>query len=217
MGKVNPREIGIILDLLEEMYPQAGCALDHQDPFQLLVATVLSAQTTDISVNKVSGELFGRFGSPSQLAKADPEEVAGIIKTIGLNKTKSKNIVALSKILVEKYQGSVPSAYEDLITLPGVGRKTANVVRSVAFNQDCIAVDTHVFRVSNRIGLAQGKTPLAVEEGLMKVVPKARWSRTHHSLIFHGRSICYARNPRCEICPLQNYCYHFKLNSVRVK
>ncbi|MDX9889047.1 MAG: endonuclease III [Anaerovoracaceae bacterium] len=217
MTSIDIQEIGIILDILEEMYPQAKCALDHQDPFQLLVATVLSAQTTDISVNKVSGQLFEKFGSPFLLAKADSDEVAGIIKTIGLNKTKSKNIVALSKLLVEKYQGDVPSSYEELLTLPGVGRKTANVVLSVAFNQDCIAVDTHVFRVANRIGLTHGKTPLAVEEGLMKVVPKARWSRTHHSLIFHGRSICYARKPACEICPLQNYCYHFKLNSGRVK
>lgn len=215
MGKLSPSEITKILDILEEMYPEAQCALDHQDAFQLLVATVLSAQTTDVSVNKVTGELFERFGTPFLLAKADPEEVAGIIKTIGLNKTKSKNIVALAKILVEKYHGIVPESYDDLITLPGVGRKTSNVVRSVAFNQDCIAVDTHVFRVANRIGITKGKTPLAVEEGLMKVVPKNRWSRTHHSLIFHGRSICNARKPKCEICPLQSSCQYFDLKSGR--
>lgn len=215
MGKLSPSEITKILDILEEMYPEAQCALDHQDAFQLLVATVLSAQTTDVSVNKVTGELFERFGTPFLLAKADPEEVAGIIKTIGLNKTKSKNIVALAKVLVEKYHGIVPESYDDLITLPGVGRKTSNVVRSVAFNQDCIAVDTHVFRVANRIGITKGKTPLAVEEGLMKVVPKNRWSRTHHSLIFHGRSICNARKPKCEICPLQSSCQYFDLKSGR--
>lgn len=215
MGKLSSSEITTILDLLEGMYPQAECALDHQDAFQLLVATVLSAQTTDVSVNRVTGELFKRFGNPFLLAKADPQEVAGIIKTIGLNKTKSKNIVALAKILVENYHGIVPESYDDLITLPGVGRKTANVVRSVAFNQDCIAVDTHVFRVANRIGITKGKTPLAVEEGLMKVVPKNRWSRTHHSLIFHGRSICDSRKPKCEICCLQNYCQYFDLKSRR--
>lgn len=215
MGILNPATVETILDLLEEMYPEAQCALDHEDPFQLLVATVLSAQTTDKSVNKVTGELFRRFDNPFLLAKADPEEVAEIIRTIGLYRTKANNIVALAKLLVENYMGIVPSAYEDLVTLPGVGRKTANVVRSVAFKQDCIAVDTHVFRVANRIGLTKGKTPLEVEEGLMEIVPKERWSKTHHSLIFHGRSICDARKPRCEICPIQNYCHYFKFNSGR--
>lgn len=215
MGKLKSWDIDTILNLLEEMYPQAQCALDHEDSFQLLVATVLSAQTTDVSVNKVTGELFARFGTPFLLARAEPEEVAGIIKTIGLNKTKSKNIVALSKILVEQYDGIVPEAYEDLVTLPGVGRKTANVVLSVAFNQDCIAVDTHVFRVANRIGLGKGKTPLAVEEALMKALPKDRWTRTHHSFIFHGRNICDARKPQCEICPIQNYCNYFESKSGR--
>lgn len=215
MKKLDDKSIVTILELLEESYPDAECALDHQDSFQLLVATVLSAQTTDISVNKVTGELFKRFGSPYLLAETSPEEVANIIKTLGLYRTKSKNLVYLSKALVENYNGMVPSSYDDLITLPGVGRKTANVVLSVAFNQDRIAVDTHVFRVANRIGLTNGKTPLQVEEGLMKKISQNRWSRTHHSLIFHGRSICHARKPQCEICPIQNYCHHFKMNSGR--
>ena len=215
MKKLNPKTIIVILDLLEEMYPEAQCALEHQDPFQLLVATVLSAQTTDKSVNKVTGDLFFRYNDPFLLSKATPEEVAQIIKTLGLYTTKSKNLVALAKALVEDHNGTVPCNYEDLVALPGVGRKTANVVLSVAFNQDRIAVDTHVFRVANRIGFAKGKTPLEVEEGLMGIIPKNRWSRTHHSLIFHGRSICHARKPQCEICPIQSYSHHFELNSGR--
>ena len=215
MAEFDEKTIKNILDLLEELYPEAQCALEHEDHFQLLVATVLSAQTTDKSVNKVTDKLFREFGDPFLLAMANPEDVAQIIKTLGLYKTKSKNLVALSQVLVKDYNGEVPCSYDDLVLLPGVGRKTANVVLSVAFNQDRIAVDTHVFRVANRIGLASGKTPLDVEEGLMKAIPKNRWSRTHHSLIFHGRSICDARKPQCEICPIQNYCHHFNLNSGR--
>lgn len=215
MKKLDDKSIVTILELLEESYPDAECALDHQDFFQLLVATVLSAQTTDISVNKVTGELFRKFNSPYLLAETSPEEVEEIIKTLGLYRTKSKNLVSLAKSLVENYNGMVPSSYEDLVTLPGVGRKTANVVLSVAFNQDRIAVDTHVFRVANRIGLTNGKTPLQVEEALMERIPQNRWTRTHHSLIFHGRSICHARKPQCEICPIQNYCHHFIMNSGR--
>jgi endonuclease-3 len=215
LDKFLPKTVKKILDLLEEMYPEAQCALNHEDPFQLLVATVLSAQTTDKSVNKVTGALFRRFPSPHTMAQADPEEVALIIKTIGLYRTKSKNVVALANKLVENYSGVVPCSYEDLVTLPGVGRKTANVVLSVAFGQDRIAVDTHVFRVANRIGFTQGRNPLDVEEGLMEIIPKKRWSRCHHSLIFHGRSICHARNPSCEICPIQSHCHYFALASLK--
>lgn len=215
LKKFDGKTIEIILDLLEEMYPEAQCALEHEDPFELLVATVLSAQTTDKSVNKVTGELFRRFGNPFLLAEADTQEVEGIIKTLGLYKTKSKNLVALAKHIVADHDGKVPSSYEELVKLPGVGRKTANVVLSVAFNQDRIAVDTHVFRVANRIGLASGKNPLEVEEGLMKAIPKTRWSKTHHSLIFHGRNICDARKPQCEICPVQGYCHQVVLSRGR--
>jgi endonuclease-3 len=198
-----------ILDLLEKRYPDAACALDHQNPFQLLVATVLSAQTTDKSVNRVTCRLFEAYPTPKELAGGNPEEVENIIRTIGMYRTKARNIIGLSRELVIRYQGKVPGVYEELISLPGVGRKTANVVLSVAFGEQRIAVDTHVFRVANRIGLAQAKDVLTTEIQLMEIVPRERWSRTHHSLIFHGRDLCEARNPQCQLCPILKYCqYH---------
>ena len=198
-----------ILELLEERYPDAACALEHQNPFQLLVATVLSAQTTDKSVNRVTCRLFEVYPTPKELAGGNPEEVENIIRTIGMYRTKARNIIGLSRELVIRYQGKVPGVYEELISLPGVGRKTANVVLSVAFGEQRIAVDTHVFRVANRIGLAQAKDVLTTETQLMEIIPRERWSRTHHSLIFHGRDLCEARNPQCQLCPILKYCqYH---------
>ena len=167
---------------------------------------VLSAQTTDKSVNKVSGRLFEKYSSPAELASAEQEDVIDIIKTIGMYKTKSKNIIALAKVLTEKYGGEVPGDYDRLIELPGVGRKTANVVLSVGFGQQRIAVDTHVFRVSNRIGLVSEKDVLKTELALMKVLPENRWSEAHHSLIFHGRNCCSARKPKCEECVIGEFC-----------
>ena len=199
-----------ILDRLEEMYPEAGCALEHENVFQLLIATVLSAQTTDKSVNRVAGELFGRYPDAGRLAQADRSDVERIIRTIGMFKTKAGNIIGLSKILASQYDGIVPGDYNALITLPGVGRKTANVVLSVGFGQQRIAVDTHVFRVANRIGLADGKDVLETEEALMKNIPENRWTQTHHCLIFHGRNLCTARNPKCEKCAVNNYCLYYK-------
>jgi endonuclease-3 len=198
-----------ILELLEERYPDAACALVHQNPFQLLVATVLSAQTTDKSVNQVSCRLFEKYKTAVDLANGNPQEVEEIIRTIGMYRTKTRNIIGLSRQLVSRYQGHVPESYEELITLPGVGRKTANVVLSVAFGQERIAVDTHVFRVANRIGLAQAKDVLTTEEQLMERIPPQRWSRAHHSLIFHGRELCDARNPRCGECPVARYCKYY--------
>ena len=206
---IPDNQIPEILDRLEAMHPEAACALDFGTRFQLLSAVMLSAQTTDIAVNKVTPELFSKYPTPEAMAEADPLEVQEIIKTIGLYKNKSKNIVALAKILVSDFGGEVPGCFDDLVKLPGVGRKTANVVLAEGFGEARIAVDTHVFRVSNRIGLTCGKDPTAVEMGLMERLPKEQWSRAHHLLIFHGRKVCHARKPDCDNCLLKDLClYH---------
>ena len=195
-----------VLDLLEAEYPEAECALNHKNVYELLVAVALSAQTTDVSVNKITPALFEKYPTPFELAKADEKDVIEIIKTIGMYKTKSKNIINMAKMLVENYNGQVPESDDELTKLPGVGRKTANVVMSVGFGHQRIAVDTHVFRVANRIGIVDEKDVLNPELALMKRIPKDRWSKTHHSLIFHGRRCCTARNPKCDQCVLNDMC-----------
>lgn len=195
-----------ILDILEASYPDAECALDHQNVFQLIVAVALSAQTTDKSVNQVTPALFAHYPTAEALAAAAPEAVEEDIRRIGMYRTKAKNIVAMAKKLCEDFGGEVPCDYDSLISLPGVGRKTANVVLSVGFGQQRIAVDTHVFRVANRIGLTHEKDVLKTELSLMERIPEERWSRTHHSLIFHGRQCCDARKPKCDECPINTYC-----------
>ena len=195
-----------VLDILEETYPDAECALHHQNVFQLIVAVALSAQTTDKSVNVVTPALFERYPDADALAAADVEEVSEYIKRIGMYKTKAKNIVGMARKLVSDYDGQVPEDYDALVSLPGVGRKTANVVLSVGFGHQRIAVDTHVFRVANRIGLVHEKDVLKTEISLMERIPEERWSRTHHSLIFHGRQCCDARKPKCDDCPINTLC-----------
>ena len=195
-----------ILDELGKEYPDAECALNHRNAFELLVSVVLSAQTTDKSVNQVTPELFKAYPNAKKLAKAKPEDVAKYIRRIGMYKTKSNNIVNLAKILDEVYGGEVPGNFDELVKLPGVGRKTANVVLSVWFKEQRIAVDTHVFRVANRIGLVKAEDVLKTEEQLMKAIPNDRWSEAHHSLIFHGRNCCHARKPNCEDCCLGKLC-----------
>ncbi|MBN7772008.1 endonuclease III [Clostridium aminobutyricum] len=204
--KFTDRQIEDILNQLEAIYPEADCALHYGSVFQLLVAVVLSAQTTDKSVNVVTEELFQKYPDVESLSRVSEEELAQMIRRIGMYKTKSKNVLALCKELVSQYEGEVPGDYEQLIKLPGVGRKTANVVLSVGFGQQRIAVDTHVFRVSNRIGLVEEKDVLKTELALMNVIPEHRWSRTHHSLIFHGRNCCHARKPKCEECGIEKWC-----------
>ena len=203
---VKEKDISEILDILEQSYPDAECALHHQNVFQLIVAVALSAQTTDKSVNQVTPALFERYPDAETLAEADVEEVSEYIKRIGMYRTKAKNIVAMAQKLCADFDGQVPDNYDDLISLPGVGRKTANVVLSVGFGQQRIAVDTHVFRVANRIGLVHEKDVLKTELALMDRIPEERWSRTHHSLIFHGRQCCDARKPKCDSCPIVSYC-----------
>ena len=195
-----------ILDRLEETYPDAECALHHQNVFQLIVAVALSAQTTDKSVNVVTPALFEKYPDADALAAADVEEVSEYIKRIGMYKTKAKNIVGMAQKLVSDYGGQVPEDYDALVSLPGVGRKTANVVLSVGFGHQRIAVDTHVFRVANRIGLVHEKDVLKTELSLMERIPEERWSGTHHSLIFHGRQCCDARKPKCDDCPINTLC-----------
>ena len=207
---ISDSKISGVLDELERMHPEAACALDFGTRFQLLVAVMLSAQTTDVSVNRVTPELFAKYPNAEAMAKADPLEVQEIIKTIGLYKNKAKNVVSLSKMLTENYGGEVPGEYDELIKLPGVGRKTANVVLAEAFGKARIAVDTHVFRVANRIGLTDGKDPTEVEETLMARLPEDQWIRTHHLLIFHGRKVCHARMPDCANCGLKGICVYFE-------
>lgn len=167
---------------------------------------MLSAQCTDVRVNMVTPALFRDFPTPQSIAALEPGQLAPYIKTCGLFNTKSKNIVNASRLLLERHGGRVPRTMEELTALPGVGRKTANVVRSVAFEGDAIAVDTHVFRVANRLGLARGRTPHEVELKLMKVIPRAEWSKAHHWLIHHGRRVCHARNPQCARCVVMDLC-----------
>lgn len=195
-----------ILDTLERMYPDAECALVHKNNYELIIAVALSAQTTDKSVNKITPKLFKAFPTAKALAKADIANVMDIIRTIGMYKVKSKNIIALANKLQNDYDGNVPSSYEELESLPGVGRKTANVVRAVGFKIPSLAVDTHVFRTGRRIGFSNADTANKVEQDLMKIIPKKRWIRAHHSLIFHGRNICTARNPKCNLCDIMKYC-----------
>lgn len=199
-------EIVEILDKLEEQYPDAECALDHRNVFELLVAVVLSAQTTDISVNKVTPALFERYPTPEVLAEAAEEDLQEILRRIGMYKTKAKNIKKLAIQLVSEFDGQVPEDQKLLESLPGVGRKTANVVMAVGFGHQRIAVDTHVFRVSNRIGLVSEKDVLKTELALMETLPENRWTEAHHSLIFHGRRCCDARKPKCEECVIEHLC-----------
>ena len=195
-----------VLDILEKTYPDAECALHHKNVFQLIVAVALSAQTTDKSVNQVTPALFEKYPDAESLAAADVSEVSEYIKRIGMYKTKAKNIVGMARKLVSDYGGQVPEDYDALVSLPGVGRKTANVVLSVGFGPQRIAVDTHVFRVANRIRLVHEKDVLKTELSLMDRIPEERWSRTHHSLIFHGRQCCDARKPKCDDCPINTFC-----------
>ena len=196
----------LILAELERLYPDAKPALHFANPYQLLVAVILSAQCTDVKVNLVTPALFAAYPDAAALAGAEPEQVEPYIRTCGLYHNKAKNLVLTARALVERYGGEVPADHDALESLPGVGRKTANVVMSCAFGEDAIAVDTHVFRVSNRLGLADAGDVLKTEQQLMENIPKDQWSRAHHWLIFHGRRVCTARKPACETCTLHAWC-----------
>ncbi len=195
-----------MLSILEERYQGTATALDYSSPFELLIAVVLSAQCTDVRVNIITKRLFPEYNTPTKIKEMGLEKLEAYIRDCGLYHSKARNIMATCDILCREYDEKVPETFEELITLPGVGRKTANVVLSQLFNIPAIAVDTHVFRVSNRLGLAKGDTPLTVEEGLMKAIPRNKWSDAHHWLIWHGRKICKARKPECNTCPLVVLC-----------
>lgn len=203
---MNRDTISLVLDALENTYTDATCALNFGSPFELLISTILSAQCTDRQVNIVTETLFKRFSKPEDFAQLSPEELEPHIKSCGFYITKARNIVLTSRALLEKHGGEVPRTMEELTALPGVGRKTANVVLSNAFGEDAIAVDTHVFRVSNRIGLVKAKTPEDAEKQLRENLPRETWSRAHHWIIWHGRQICHARKPECAHCPVLPWC-----------
>ncbi|MFC4387629.1 endonuclease III [Gracilibacillus marinus] len=204
---LNKTQIRYALDTIAEMFPNAECELNHRNPFDLLIAVVLSAQCTDALVNKVTVKLFEKYHTPNDYVNVTLEELQQDIRSIGLYRNKAKNIQKLCMSLLNDYNGEVPQTKEDLEKLAGVGRKTANVVVSVAFGEPAIAVDTHVERVSKRLGICRWKdSVLEVENTLMKKIPKEEWSDTHHRLIFFGRYHCKSKNPNCEVCPLLDIC-----------
>lgn len=206
-GKPSPVDAGRLYALIRERHADAHCELDHKSPFELIVATVLSAQSTDVMVNKITPELFRRWPGPKQLAAADPSEVEQALSKIGMFRQKTKNIIGLSKLLLEKHGGQVPRTLDELVKLPGVGRKTANVVLGVAFGMpEGVVVDTHVQRISQRLGLTQHTEPVDIEQDLMKLFDRTLWDPLSHTLIFHGRRICTARKPACSACPAAELC-----------
>ncbi len=194
------------LEILETVYGDRRTALNYGSPFELLVAVVLSAQCTDERVNVITSRIFPRLNTPAKMAALTQAQMEEEIRDCGLYRNKAKHLLATAHILLAQYGGEVPETFAELVKLPGVGRKTANVLVSILFNQPAIAVDTHVFRVSRRLGLAKGETPEAVEQELMKHIPKDKWSAAHHWLIWHGRLVCKARKPLCGECPLREVC-----------
>lgn len=211
--RLTKKEKNQVLDILDELYPYARAELNFNNPFELLVATILSAQCTDVRVNKVTQDMFLELKEPMDYINLGEEALEGRIRSCGLSKTKSRNIIGACEKIVSQHQGRVPGSIEELMQLPGVGRKTANVVASNAFGIPAIAVDTHVFRVSNRIGLAASKNVEGTEKDLMKAIPRERWTKAHHQLIFHGRRVCKARNPLCEECQVSTVCLYY-MNEV---
>lgn len=199
-----------VLEILEELYPDADTELVFSSPFELLVATILSAQCTDARVNVVTKELFRTYNTPEKMLTLTQSRLEELIHSCGFYHNKAKNILAASAMLVSKYDSKVPDNMEELQKLPGVGRKTANVVGSIAFKIDAIAVDTHVFRVANRIGITEAKDELHTELQLMEQIRQNYWSRAHHLILWHGRRLCHSRRPECEKCPLGKYCEYYK-------
>lgn len=201
------KDLQVVIERIEHMFPEAECELNHRNPFELLVAVVLSAQATDALVNKVTPGLFEQYSSPEDFAYAPLEDIEQAIRSIGLYRNKAKNLKKLSASLLERHDGRVPETQEELVELAGVGRKTANVVASVAFGVPAIAVDTHVERVSKRLGICRWKDNVTqVEQTLMRRLPKEKWSEMHHQLIFFGRYHCKSQAPQCPSCPVLDYC-----------
>ncbi len=200
------RYVTAIIQGLEKAIPEADTALNYQTSFQLLIATILSAQCTDVRVNQVTPKFFETFPGPEDIVKGDPELIISLIRSTGFFNNKAKNIIACSKKLLEKHGGKVPEDLDALVALPGVGRKTANVVLGTAFGHQTLVVDTHVRRVSNRLGLSRSSDPVKIEADLSRLIPKEKWTATGHRLLLHGRYVCKARKPLCEECVLVDLC-----------
>ena len=206
-GDLAPDRIAAILKGLDEAYPDVDCALTHRSPWELLVATILSAQCTDVRVNMVTPELFKRFPTPAAMAKAALPELEALIRTTGFFHNKAKSIQGAARKIIADFTGQVPQTLAELITIPGAARKTANVVLGVSFGKaEGVVVDTHVFRIARRLALAKGDTPQKVEQELMRVLPQDRWIAFSHQLIHHGRQVCIARKPKCDRCNLEQLC-----------
>jgi endonuclease-3 len=206
-GPLVPERVQAILKALDEAYPEAVCALTHRSPWELLVATILSAQCTDVRVNMVTPELFKRFPTPAALAKATLPQLEALIRTTGFFRNKAKSIQGAARKIVAEFGGQVPQTLAELITIPGAARKTANVVLGVAYGKaEGVVVDTHVFRIAHRLGLAKGETPQKVEQELVRILPESRWIGFSHQIIHHGRAVCEARKPKCDRCNLEQLC-----------
>ena len=206
--EIKPERVASILKILRETYPNAECALVHKDAWQLLVATILSAQCTDARVNMVTPKLFETYPTPKAMGDAPLEGLEALIRTTGFYHNKAKSIQGAGRVIIEQFGGKVPQTMAELLTVPGAARKTASVVLGVAYGKaEGIVVDTHVFRVSRRLGLTRSETPQAVEQDLMKIIPHDRWIQYSHEIIHHGRQICDARKPKCAACPLETLCH----------
>jgi endonuclease III len=204
----DPKRVAAILAKLDEAYPDANCELRHENPFQLLIATILSAQCTDVRVNQVTQELFKKYKTPQDFAYASPAELEKEIRPTGFFRNKTKSIMGASKGIIEKFGGQVPRSMEEILTLPGVARKTGNVVLGTAFGiASGVVVDTHVQRLSNRLDLTRNEDPKKIEQDLMAIIPKDKWIQFSHQLIWHGRRVCFARKPNCAACNLEHLCY----------
>ena len=208
---MNQKQAIKIVEILKEYYPEATCSLDFKTPFEMTVAVMLSAQCTDERVNKTTPLLFEKYGTPESICKMDIGELEKIIHPCGFYKNKAKNIKAMAKDVLEKYNGKIPENMEELIKLPGVGRKSANVIMLEAFNNpQGIAIDTHAKRIANRVGLSKETLPEKIEQDILKLIPKKYYKDVNHILVWHGRNICGARNPKCLECPINKYCEFYK-------
>jgi endonuclease-3 len=204
----EPKRVAAILARLDEAYPAATCELKHESPFQLLISTILSAQCTDVRVNQVAQTLYKKYPTPEAFAYANPSELEQEIRPTGFFRNKTKSIMGASKAIIEKFGGQVPRTMEEMLTLPGAARKTANVVLGTAFGiTSGIVVDTHVIRISNRLDLSRNQDPKKIEQDLMKVIPREKWIQFSHQIIWHGRRVCHARKPKCIECNLEKICY----------
>ncbi len=206
--KTDPKRVASILKRLDEAYPNATCELNHSNAFELLIATILSAQCTDVRVNQVTATLFKKYPSPEAFAHANPSELEQDIRPTGFFRNKTKSVIGASKAVLERFGGQVPRTMEEMLTIPGAARKTSNVVLGTAYGiASGVVVDTHVQRLSNRLELTQNEDPKKIEQDLMKILPQDRWISFSHQLIWHGRRVCYARNPKCVDCNLEFLCH----------